>query len=204
MGRGGSTPANRSTPLPARAQCAQADLPHKGGGVWSKLARSRCPHGFSPSSASPVSGAPRPTIHASAVLVGARAVLIRGQAGCGKSRLALALLDAAAQGRRFARLVTDDRAELEARSGRLLVRPPAPIQGLIEIRGLGIRRLPFEPVAVVGLVVDLDAPDAERLPLPQSREIRLEGIALPRLAVASGADPLALVLAATARPDPGF
>ena len=48
------------------------------------------------------------------------------------------------------------------------------------------------------------APDAERLPLPQSREIRLEGIALPRLAVVSGADPLALVLAATARPDPGF
>ncbi|HEX9324829.1 MAG TPA: serine kinase [Xanthobacteraceae bacterium] len=144
-------------------------------------------------------------IHASAVLVGARAVLIRGPAGCGKSRLALALLDAAKQGLvRFARLVTDDRAELEPRHGRLLVRPPAPIRGLIEIRGLGIRRLPFEPVAVVGLVVDLRAPDAQRLPLPQAREVLLEGISLPRLAVPSEADPLPLVLAAMAIPDPGF
>ncbi len=39
-----------------------------------------------------------PPIHASAVLVGARAVLIRGPSGSGKSRLALALLHAAAQG----------------------------------------------------------------------------------------------------------
>jgi HPr kinase/phosphorylase len=144
-------------------------------------------------------------IHASAVLVGARAVLIRGPAGCGKSRLALALLDAAAQGLvRFARLVSDDRAELEPRHGRLLVRPPAPIRGLIEIRGLGIRRLPFEPVAVVGLAVDLGAADAQRLPLPQAREIRLEGISVPRLAVPPEADPLPLVLAAIALPDPGF
>ncbi|MGB6890957.1 MAG: serine kinase, partial [Xanthobacteraceae bacterium] len=35
------------------------------------------------------------TVHASAVLVGARAVLIRGASGAGKSRLALELLDAA-------------------------------------------------------------------------------------------------------------
>jgi HPr kinase/phosphorylase len=143
------------------------------------------------------------TIHASAVLVGARAVLIRGPAGCGKSRLALALLDAAGQGLvRFARLVTDDRAELEARHGRLLVRPPAAIRGLIEIRGLGIRRLPFEPVAVIGLVVDLRASDAQRLPLPQTREILLEGVALPRLAVPPDADALPLVLAALTLPDP--
>jgi HPr kinase/phosphorylase len=152
-----------------------------------------------------VSAAPQPTIHASAVLVGARAVLIRGPAGSGKSRLALALLDAAAQGLvRFARLVTDDRAELEARHGRLLVRPPAPIRGLIEIRGLGIRRLPFEPVAVVGLVADLAASDTQRLPPPQARETLLEGVTVPRLAVPPEADPLALVRAAMAIPDPGF
>jgi serine kinase of HPr protein (carbohydrate metabolism regulator) len=145
------------------------------------------------------------TIHASAVLVGARAVLIRGPAGSGKSRLALALLDAAAQGLvRFARLVTDDRAELEPRHGRLLVRPPPPIRGLLEIRGLGVRRLPFEPVATVGLVVDLGASDAQRLPLPQARETLIEGISLPRLAVPADADPLPLVLAAMTIPDPGF
>ena len=152
-----------------------------------------------------MSAGPLPSIHASAVLVGARAVLIRGPAGCGKSRLALALLAAAAQGLvRFARLVSDDRAELEPRHGRLLVRPPAPIRGLIEVRGLGVRRLPFEPLAVVGLVVDLGASDAQRLPLPHAREILLEGVSLPRLGILPEADPLPLVLAAMRIPDPGF
>src|SRR3989475_4949637 len=41
-----------------------------------------------------------PTIHASAVLVGARAALIRGPASAGKSRLVLALLEAAQAGMR--------------------------------------------------------------------------------------------------------
>ncbi|MGA7487776.1 MAG: serine kinase, partial [Xanthobacteraceae bacterium] len=65
-----------------------------------------------------------PTVHASAVLAGARAVLIRGPAGAGKSQLALALIHAGETGLlRFARLVGDDRVHLEAHHGRLLVRP---------------------------------------------------------------------------------
>ena len=135
-----------------------------------------------------------PTIHASAVLVGARAVLIQGASGAGKSRLALALLEAAAQGAlRFARLVADDRAHVEASHGRLLVRPAPALAGLIEVRGLGIRRLPFEPLAVVGTLVELGLPSTERLPGPSFTSIA--GIRLPRLAVAAGTDPLPLVLA---------
>ena len=57
----------------------------------------------------------RRRVHACAVLIGARALLIRGPAGSGKSRLALALIEAAEAGRlRFARLVADDRVRLEA------------------------------------------------------------------------------------------
>jgi HPr kinase/phosphorylase len=138
----------------------------------------------------------RPSIHASAVLVGAGAVLIRGPAGSGKSRLALELLLAARSGRLpFARLVADDRTHVEAVNGRLLARPPATIAGLLEVRGLGLRRLDYEPVAVVTLVVDLASP-AERLPLPDHRETELEGIKLPRLAVAAGQDALLEVEAA--------
>ncbi len=137
-----------------------------------------------------------PTIHASAVLVGARAVLIRGPAGAGKSRLALALIQAAESGRlRFARLVTDDRVQLEAWHGRLLAFPPAALAGLIEVRGVGIQRLPYEPVAVVGLVIDLAAVDAQRLPGTSEQEAAIAGIRLPRLAVAAGQDPLLPVLA---------
>ncbi len=139
------------------------------------------------------------SVHASAVLVGARAVLIRGPSGAGKSRLALALLRAADIGQlRFARLVADDRCELEPQHGRLLVRPAATLAGLIEVHGLGIRRLPHEPLAVVGLVVDLAAPDGERMPTPASERVILDGIALARLAVAPGSDPLPAVMAALA------
>jgi HPr kinase/phosphorylase len=134
------------------------------------------------------------TVHASAVLAGARAVLIRGPAGAGKSQLALALIAAGQTGLlQFARLVGDDRVHLEPHHGRLLVRPAAALAGLIEVRGLGIRRLDHEPVARVGLVVDLAAEDAERL--PAGSETHLCGVRLPRLAVAAGAAPLAAVLA---------
>jgi serine kinase of HPr protein (carbohydrate metabolism regulator) len=138
-------------------------------------------------------------VHASAVLIGSRAVLIRGPAGSGKSQLALALIEAAAGGRiRFARLVADDRVELAASHGRLLVRPPATLAGLIEVRGLGIRRVPFEPVAVVALVIDLAAADGERIPAASAQTAEIGDIRLPRLPVAPGADALAIVLATLA------
>lgn len=132
-----------------------------------------------------------PTIHASAVLLGHRGILIRGASGAGKSRLALALLQDAEPG--FARLVGDDRIHLEAAHGRLLMRPADALAGLIEIRGIGIIRLPYEKVAVASLVVDLDAPDAARLPQETDLETELEGVSLARLPVAPGADALARI-----------
>ena len=140
--------------------------------------------------------APSTTIHASAVLVGARAVLIRGPAAAGKSRLALALIDAGRSGALlFARLVGDDRVHLEVAGGRLLARPAQALAGLIEVRGVGLLRLPCEPSAVVGLVVDLAAADAARLPEPAKRKTEIDGISIPRLAVAAGTVALPMVLA---------
>jgi HPr kinase/phosphorylase len=137
---------------------------------------------------------PSATIHASAVLVGARAVLIRGPSGSGKSRLAFELIQAASNGPlRFARLVGDDRVHVEAAHGRLVVRPAAALAGLIEVRGVGIRKLPYEPCALVGLVVDLGA-EAERLPQADQQRTELEGIGLARLAVAAGEPALPAVL----------
>jgi HPr kinase/phosphorylase len=135
------------------------------------------------------------TVHASAVLVGARAVLIRGPSGAGKSRFALQLIESARGGSLlFARLVGDDRVHLQAAGGRLLVRPAEALAGLIEVRGVGILRVPYEPSAVVGLVVDLAA-DAERLPDVEQRQALLEGTTLPRLAVADLTRALPAVLA---------
>jgi serine kinase of HPr protein (carbohydrate metabolism regulator) len=145
------------------------------------------------------------TIHASAVLAGATAVLIRGEPGAGKSRLALDVIQAAAAGAiAFARLVGDDRVHVEPASGRLLVRPAPALAGLIEIRGLGIRRMPFEPVAAVGLVIDLDA-GAERLPPLSAMTTIIEGVRLPRLAIPPETQAFPVVLAALGRPgsEPG-
>ena len=136
------------------------------------------------------------TVHASAVLVGRRAVLCRGPSASGKSRLALELIEAERVGAvLFARLVADDRVYLEAAGGRLLARPAAALAGLIEVRGVGLLRMAHEPSAVVGFVVDLAAADAVRLPEPDKRRADIDGILLPRLAVAPDAAALPLVLA---------
>jgi HPr kinase/phosphorylase len=136
-----------------------------------------------------------PTIHACAVLVGARALLIRGPAGAGKSQLALKLIQASGTDRlAFVRLIADDRVHLAAANGRLIAWAPANLAGLLEIRGIGIRRLPYEPMAVVRLVVDL-ATATERMP-QAAAETEIEGVRLPRLAVAPGVDAFSLVLAA--------
>jgi HPr kinase/phosphorylase len=137
------------------------------------------------------------SVHASAVLVGDHAVLIRGPSGAGKSHLAFDLILAGRSGQiPPAVLVGDDRVHLETSGGQLMVRPARELAGLIEIRGLGIRRCDFAAEAVVGLVVDLDAPDAERLPPPEALAISISGIEIPRIPVGAGYTALPLVVAA--------
>lgn len=129
------------------------------------------------------------------MLVGCHAVLIRGASGSGKSRLALGLIQAAERGDlRFARLVADDRAHVEARHGRLLVRPAPALAGMIEVRGLGIRHLPHEPLARVGLLVDLGGADADRMPEASAVQAEVDGIVLPRLLAGASREPLPIVL----------
>ena len=74
------------------------------------------------------------------------------------------------------------------------MRPAPALAGMLEIRGLGIRRLPHEPVAAVALVVDLAAADAARHPPEEAAKAVIDGVSLPRLAVAPGMPALGLVL----------
>ena len=137
------------------------------------------------------------SVHASAVLVENRAVLIRGPSGAGKSRLAFDLILAGRSGQiPQAVLIGDDRVHLDAGEGQLWVRPARELAGLIEIRGLGIRRCDFAAQAIVGLVVDLCAADAERLPPPEKLLTRIYGVKIPRIPVAAGYAALPLVVAA--------
>lgn len=137
------------------------------------------------------------SVHASAVKVGQFAVLIRGPSGSGKSRLAFDLIMAGRSGVvERAVLVGDDRVHLATVGDEIEVRPSRILAGLIEVRGLGIRRCDFVEHATVGLVVDLDAMDAERLPPAESLKTGILGVEIPRIPIGRDCLPLPLVVAA--------
>jgi HPr kinase/phosphorylase len=86
---------------------------------------------------------------------GLDAVLLLGAAGSGKSDFLLRLMGAGWQ------LVADDQVIVE--NG--LARAPASLAGMLEVRGLGLFRLPFAGAAPLRLIVRLGARTV-RLPEP--------------------------------------
>ena len=114
------------------------------------------------------------TIHATAVALAGRVVLLRGSPGSGKSDLALRLVDGGGM------LVADDQTCLSRRGGELWATAPGPLKDLLEVRGLGIVRMPALAEAPVALVIDLvGEKDVERCPDPQAESVL--GVELPRL-----------------------
>lgn len=106
-----------------------------------------------------------PVLHATCVEWFGLGVLIRGKSGAGKSDLALRLIDAGAA------LVADDQVLLE--NG--IASAPARLQGLLEVRGFGIVKLPFAETTAIALTVDLcSADEIERLPDRFDRIMRLD------------------------------
>ena len=89
------------------------------------------------------------TVHATCVAFGDIGILLRGPSGAGKSDLALRLIEAGAT------LVADDRVRLAAEDGILCAAPPDALAGLLEVRGVGITRLPYVSQAPIYLVADL-------------------------------------------------
>ncbi|MDA8048950.1 MAG: aldolase [Rhodospirillales bacterium] len=94
-------------------------------------------------------------IHASCAARGGAGVLLLGPPGSGKSDLLLRLFDHGFS------LVADDRVEIVEG----VAFAPTEIAGLMEVRGLGLVRVPFTERARLALVVDLGAAE-ERLPRP--------------------------------------
>lgn len=123
-----------------------------------------------------------PSIHASCVAIGGRGVLIRGASGSGKSTLALRLILDPPRVLPPGELVADDRVLLSVEAGALVARPVAPLAGLIEVRGLGLRRLLHRDSVSLALVVDLGASDTARLPPEEAQTVRISGCVLPRIA----------------------
>lgn len=127
------------------------------------------------------------TVHASCVVVGEAGILIRGSSGSGKSTLARRLITEALRDGHFAALVADDRVRVIPCNGRILAEAPAAIAGMIEVRGLGIVKVNFEPACVVRLVVDCEEAYPERMPDPAAQRAEISGIELPRLRLCGSA-----------------
>lgn len=133
-------------------------------------------------------------VHASCVVVGEAGILIRGASGAGKSSLALALVEAASARGLFARLVGDDRIALSRVGAALVARPVAPLEGLLEVRGVGLLTRPHLAAARVRLVVDRTDEPPPRLPEEAQTLVEILGVTLPRLACRHDRDivPIAL------------
>ena len=102
-------------------------------------------------------------------------VLILGPSGVGKSDLALRALD------HGFRLVADDRVALFLSDGRLFGQAPAPLRGLMEIRGLGVHptaNLRFAPITLAVRCKKVTEA-IDRLPEPRSE--RLMGMEIPAI-----------------------
>jgi serine kinase of HPr protein (carbohydrate metabolism regulator) len=129
-------------------------------------------------------------LHASAVAIDGRAVLIMGPSGAGKSDLALRLLD------RGFTLVSDDQTLVRRDGDRLIASAPATIAGKLEIRGVGIVDMECVANVPVCLLVELTS-DIQRLP-DDSRERPILGVPLPLVSIdaltASAASKVALAL----------
>lgn len=111
-------------------------------------------------------------MHGTCVEVDGVGVLLRGPSGSGKSDLALRLMDEGA------RLVADDQVEVRKTGAQVLAAAPDALDGLMEVRGMGIIAVPNVSQVAIELVVDLiTAEDITRMPEPSM--VHIEGVELP-------------------------
>jgi len=118
-------------------------------------------------------------LHASCAARNGAGVLLLGPSGSGKSDLLLRLLHHGFD------LVADDQVVVEAMIGNA---PPA-LAGLLEVRGIGIMRLPYLPSVRLALAVEMGR--AERMPEPERRF----GLPLVRIDPAQASAPARVLVA---------
>ncbi|MCA8888558.1 MAG: hypothetical protein KDA46_07010 [Parvularculaceae bacterium] len=117
-----------------------------------------------------VSEAEKTLIHAVALAAAVDAdgplcgVLLLGEAGAGKSSLALGFIETCPW--RRSALIADDAVLLAAKSGGLVARAPQTITGLIEIRGFGPASVRTAPPTRLWAAFRL-CDDGERTPEPE-------------------------------------
>lgn len=111
------------------------------------------------------------TVHGTCVVFCRHGLLIQGPSGSGKSDLALRLIDAGGV------LVADDRTLLTLTGGQIMAAAPNAIEGLIELRGVGLVRMPYAGAVRLDVIVQCIEDVPERLAEPAT--VPVLGMALP-------------------------
>ncbi len=122
-----------------------------------------------------------------------RGFLVLGASGSGKSDLCLRLIMD-----KHAVLVSDDRCDIWEDDGKLYAKAPQNLQGMLEVRGVGIAKFPFIDKTIVSGVVELVANPKEIERLPEAEYYTYGKIKLPKLRLypfeASAADKVIVFL----------
>lgn len=114
-----------------------------------------------------------PNIHASSVCIKNKGILLLGDSGAGKSDLSLRLIM-----RHQAVLVADDRVDITADNGIITASAPKILQGLLEVRGIGLVKTDYLPKAEICAVFELVSGQIERMPEAQYYEIGTQKLPL--------------------------
>jgi len=121
---------------------------------------------------------PYQLMHATALKLGGFGAILRGAPGAGKSDLALRLMD------RGHTLIGDDQIQLTRKGESVMIAPVEQLAGLLEVRGLGILRVPnIAKDVLLACVIDLhDHRDIDRLP-PADEQITVLTVPIRRFHV---------------------
>lgn len=100
-------------------------------------------------------------IHASCVVYNGKGILISGKSGSGKSDLCLRMIM-----QKKAKLVADDRVDLYVEDKKIMAKCPQAIEGLLEVRCLGIKSFPFVSNIKIDFMIELsdNLDSLERMP----------------------------------------
>ncbi|MBE6448761.1 MAG: hypothetical protein E7018_05645 [Alphaproteobacteria bacterium] len=113
-------------------------------------------------------------IHASCLVVKNKGLLILGDSGSGKSDLCLRLIM-----EHGAKLVSDDRTDISIKKQNIYASAPKLLQGLLEVRGVGIIKQNFAKRAKIDAVIGLESSLDKIERMPKEDFFEIEGQRLP-------------------------
>ncbi len=115
-------------------------------------------------------------IHASCINFKKKGILLLGDSGAGKSEMCLRLIF-----EHGAVLVADDRVDIVIKQQKIYASAPQILEGLLEVRGIGIIKLKYCRRSKIDMVVKLTNQKIERL--PEKEFYVFEGIKIPQISI---------------------